>query len=176
VGAQGVFVYSRADAAGYDMRVWRTDPAGSIKGGVFKMNYWLLCLPREDMERCMRVGTFGLARKHILGNVVNGDPVVCCAGKGDWKIIGIGAATSDYYVDDTKVFLKDGYFPDRFDFKAEMLQKSGELGVMSIIDQLSFVKDLAYWAVFFRNGIVKMSKQDWELICKESNTSVVSRK
>ncbi len=128
------------------------------------MNYWLLCLPREDLEHCMRQGTFGLARKHILGHVAKGDAVVCCAGKGDWKIIGVGSATSDYYVDDAKVFLKDGYFPDRFDFIAETLPKDTEVDLMSMIDELSFVKNVAYWAVFFRNGIARMSKQDWELI------------
>lgn len=136
------------------------------------MNYWLLCLPRQDMVRCMEVGTFGLQRKHILGKVKKGDSVVCCAGKGDWKIIGVGSTTSDYYVDDKKVFLKDGYFPDRFDFDAESLPKDRELDVMSVIDRLSFVKELAYWAVFFRNGIVQMSKQDYELICHHIESSV----
>lgn len=135
------------------------------------MNYWLLCLPREDLEHCMRKGTFGLARKHILGNVSKGDAVVCCAGKGDWKIIGLGAATSDYYVDDTKVFLKEGYFPDRFDFAAEKLAREREVDVMSIVDDLSFVKNVAYWAVFFRNGIARMSKADWDLICRHSTGS-----
>jgi hypothetical protein len=112
----------------------------------------------------MQKGTFGLARKHVLGSVTMGDAVVCCAGKGDWKIIGLGEAVSDYYIDITKVFLKDGYFPDRFDFKSEKFQQGQEIDIMSIIDQLSFVKNLAYWAVFFRNGIVRLSKQDWELI------------
>jgi hypothetical protein len=139
------------------------------------MNYWLLCLPREDIEHCMKIGTFGLSRKHILGKVATGDAVVCCAGKGDWKIIGTGATTSNYYVDDKKLFLKDGYFPDRFDFTAETLPRAREVDVKSIIDQLSFVKDLAYWAVFFRNGVVAISKQDWELISKEISTSVAAR-
>ncbi len=53
------------------------------------MNYWLLCLPREDLEHCMRKGTFGLSRKCRIGHVRIGDRVVCCAGKGDWKIIGL---------------------------------------------------------------------------------------
>lgn len=61
------------------------------------MNYWLLCLPREDMLHCMKIRTFCLNRKHILGGVSKGDAVVCCAGKGDWKIRGTGSATSDYY-------------------------------------------------------------------------------
>ena len=128
------------------------------------MNYWFLCLPRADMEQCMAVGTFGLNRKFILGQVAEGDKVICCAGRGDWKIIGYGTASSNYYVDDRKIFLSDGLFPDRFDFTATKLSTAKELDVKSIIDQLGFVKDLAYWAVFFRNGIVKMSKLDWDLI------------
>lgn len=132
------------------------------------MNYWILRLPREDMVHCMRKGTFGLAKKHILGHVQEGDAIVCCAGKGDWKIIGVGSATSSYYVDDAKIFLKEGFFPDRFDFAAEDLAKDREVDVMSIIDELSFVKNVAYWAVFFRNGIAKMSKEDWDLICKNA--------
>lgn len=139
------------------------------------MNYWLICLPREDLEHCMRMGTFGLGRKHILGHVVTGDGVVCCAGKGDWKIIGQGTAISDYYVDAKKIFLKDGTFPDRFDFKAEKLPNERQVDLISLIDQLSFVGNLAYWAVFFRNGIVKISKQDWDLISKATSSSAVSR-
>lgn len=131
------------------------------------MSCWLLCLPRKDMEHCMTEGVFGLSRKHILGGVRKGDQIVCCAGKGDWKIIGCGAATTDYYVDDKKVFLKDGYFPDRFDFKAEMFPSGDEIDVIQSIDQFTFVKNVAYWAVFFRNGIVKLSKQDWDLIAKQ---------
>lgn len=128
------------------------------------MNYWLVCLPREDLVRCMQKGTFGLARKHILGKVSKGDAVVCCAGKGDWKVIGWGTASSDYYVDDAKIFLKEGSFPDRFDFVTDTLPTEQEIDLMLIIDQLSFVTNLAYWAVFFRNGIVQISKQDWDLI------------
>lgn len=131
------------------------------------MNYWFLCLTRADMEHCMSIGTFGLNRKFILGQVQTGDKIVCCAGKGDWKIIGSGSTTTDYYVDDRKVFLSEGVFPDRFDFTATKLSPETEFDVKSIIDQLTFVRDLAYWAVFFRNGIVKMSKQDWELITNE---------
>ena len=136
------------------------------------MNYWLLCIPREDMEQCMKVGTFGLSRKHILGNVVKDDMVVCCAAKGDWKVIGSGTAKSDYYVDIEKIFLAEGNFPDRFDFTSERLPKSQELDLMLIIDQLSFVKNLAYWPVFFRNGIVRLTKSDWVLIQKSIASNV----
>lgn len=128
------------------------------------MNYWLICLPREDLEHCIKIGTFGLGRKHVLGSVSSGDQVVCCAGKGDWKIIGCGEATGEYYLSVEKVFLKEGSFPGRFDFKANKLPEEQEVDIKQLLDQLSFVKDLAYWAVFFRNGIVKMTKKDWDLI------------
>lgn len=70
------------------------------------------------------------------------------------------------YFDDKQVFLSEGIFPDRFDFSAKKLHSDKEVDVMSIIDGLSFVTNLAYWAVYFRSGIVRMSKQDWELIMK----------
>lgn len=130
------------------------------------MNYWLVCLPRDDMLHCMKVGTFGLGRKHIIGSVAVGDAIVCCAGKGDWKIIALGHAISDYYVDLSAVFLKDGVFPDRFDFESVKLKPEFELDLMAIIDKLGFVTNIVYWAVYFRNGIVKLSEQDWELINK----------
>lgn len=72
------------------------------------MNYWLICLPRKDLERCIDGGVFGLARRQAISSVRQGDKIVCCAGKGDWKLIAVGDATSDYYIDDEPVFLKEG--------------------------------------------------------------------
>lgn len=140
------------------------------------MNYWLLCLPREDLEHCMKIGIFGLARKHTLGSVAKGDPIVCCAGKGDWRVIGHGSTTSDYYVDDRKVFLKEGHFVDRFDFSAQKLEPDRELDIKQIVDKLSFVTNVAYWPVFFRNGIAKMSKPDWDLILQTVGVSACGAK
>jgi EVE domain len=128
------------------------------------MNYWLICLPKEDLLHCIKIGTFGLARKHILAQVKEGDKLACLAGKGDWKFLASGQITSDYYVDDAPVFLKSGLFIDRFRFAATPFSK--ELDLMSIIDQLSFVTKLEYWAVYFRSGITKISEKDWELILK----------
>jgi len=116
---------------------------------------------------CIDIGTFGLARKRILGNVKNGDQVICLAGKGDWKFLALGTATSDYYVDDKQIFLKPGIFIDRFDFKATILPK--ELDLMSILGQLTFVSKIEYWAVYFRSGIVKISEQDWNLISEHAS-------
>ena len=126
------------------------------------MNHWLICLPREDMEHCIKIGTFGLGRKNYIGNVKSDDKVICCAGKGDWRVIASGEATSDYYLDVQPVFLKDGIFPDRFRFQAQKL--TTEKDIIQVLDQLSFITNIAYWAVYFRNGIVKISPDDWSLL------------
>lgn len=133
------------------------------------MRYWLLSLPREDMEHCMKVGVFGLRRKHTIGNVRSGDKIACYITK-EYKVIALGEATSDYYLDDEKVFRTEGHFIDRFKFKAPKL--APELNFMDVIDQLSFIKNIAYWSVYLRNGIVEMSAKDWDLLSKTADKSV----
>lgn len=127
------------------------------------MNYWLICLPRADMKRCIDKKTFGLSRKMVINQVREGDKIICCAGKGDWKVIAAGTATSDYFVDDEPIFLaQNDLFLDRFAFDAKPLAK--EVDLAHLLDKLSFVSNLAYWAVYFRNGIVKISQDDWTLL------------
>jgi hypothetical protein len=121
------------------------------------------------LKQCIKVGTFGLSRKNVIGGVQQGDRIICCAGKGDWKIIAKGTATSDYYNNDEPVFLKEGLFIDRFDFEARSL--SSEIDLLTLLDKLSFVTNLAYWAVYFRNGIVKISTEDWMLLVGESSSA-----
>lgn len=125
------------------------------------MNYWILSLPREDMECCIDVGTFGLNRKYILGKVEVGDQLACYVTK-EYKLIAFGEVTAPYYLDDTKVFRCEGLFPDRFDFKAKRLKD--EIDFVSFIDRLEFIKNLAYWSVHLRNGIVQISEKDWNVL------------
>lgn len=132
-----------------------------VLGRNIAVNYWIVTLARPDLEHCLKVGVFGLSRKNIISSVRKGDKVACCAGKGDWKFIALGEATSDYYVDDEPVFLKDGQFLDRFNFSAK---KCREQSLIELLDQLSFVSNPAFWAVYFRNGITKIDEHDWRLI------------
>lgn len=37
------------------------------------MNYWMICLPREDMEHCIKKGVFGATRCGPLKNAKKGD-------------------------------------------------------------------------------------------------------
>lgn len=134
------------------------------------MNYWIISLPREHMENCIKNGVFGLNRKYILGQVETGDKIACYVTK-EYKVVALGDVTEGYYVDDAKVFLGEGIFPDRFNFKAKKL--TPELDFMPIIDKMSFVKNLAYWSVYFRNGIVKISQKDFEIFDKLAQKPVL---
>lgn len=127
------------------------------------MNYWLIALPREDMEHCIKVGVFGAHRKHSIGNVQKGDKVACYITK-ESKIIALGEATSSYYMDDKKIFKSDGSFPDRFDFKAALLGVENEVDFKSMVDDLQFITNKFYWTVYLRTGISHMRQKDWELI------------
>jgi predicted RNA-binding protein len=127
------------------------------------MNYWIIALPRPDMENCIKIGAFGANRKGIVGYVETGDKVACYITK-EYKIIATGEVTQGYYLDDAKIFLRDGVFPDRFKFSAQQLKSSQELDFMSIVDKMSFIKNIAYWSAHFRNGILRMSQSDWNVM------------
>lgn len=135
------------------------------------MNYWIIALPREDMEHCIKVGTFGANRKHSIGNVQKGDKVACYVTK-ETKIIALGEASSNYYMDDKKIFKAEGVFPDRFDFKALPLGKENEINFKTMVDDLEFITNKFYWTVYLRNGIAKITKEDWELIKKRAKQPV----
>lgn len=131
------------------------------------MNYWIVALPREDMEHCIKVGTFGANRKQIIGNVKKGDKIACYVTK-ECKIIALGEATSSYYMDDKKIFKAEGAFPDRFDFQAIPLGKENELNFKSMVDDFQFITNKFYWTVYLRNGIAKITRDDWELISRRA--------
>lgn len=127
------------------------------------MNYWLICLPREDIEHCVAIGVFGLSRKHTISQVLNGDKVACLVTREkDWKVIALGEAVSDYYIDDKTVFKKPGIFVDRFDLRAQRLKP--EVSFTPFIEKMSFITKPAYWPVYFKNSIVKLSANDWQQI------------
>lgn len=135
------------------------------------MNYWLIALPREDMEHCIKVRTFGAQRKHAIGHVQKGDKVVCYVTK-ESKIIALGEAVSSYYLDDVKLFKAEGTFPDRFDFQAILLGKDNEIDFKTMVDDLQFITNKFYWTVYLRNGIAKISRDDWELISRRAKRMV----
>lgn len=129
------------------------------------MNYWMICLPREDMDHCLKIGTFGATRKVGIGKARKGDKVVCYVTK-DCKVIAVGELTSDYYMADDEIFKSKGVFPDRFNFKAQKLGSDKEIDIKSLVDDLSFITNKAYWSVFFRLSNRQLPKEDFILIEK----------
>ncbi|GAB1351641.1 MAG TPA: EVE domain-containing protein [Candidatus Rifleibacterium sp.] len=129
------------------------------------MNYWLICLPREDMDHCMKIGTFGATRRIGVAKARKGDKVVCYVSK-ECKIVGLGELTSDYYMSDEKVFRADDVFPDRFNFKAEKLGSEKEIEIRSLINDLGFITNKAYWSVFFRLSNRQLPEKDYLLIAR----------
>jgi predicted RNA-binding protein len=136
------------------------------------LNYWIIALPREDMEHCIKIGTFGLNRKGTLGRVKKGDKVACYITKEN-KIIALGEATSDYYMDDKRVFKASGMFPDRFDFKATLLGADNEVNIKTMVDDLSFITNKYYWSVYFRTGVAHIPEMDWKVI--ENRIGILSK-
>ncbi len=129
------------------------------------MNYWMICLPREDMDHCLKIGTFGATRKVGIGKARKGDKVVCYVTK-DCKVIAVGELTSDYYMADDEIFKAEGVFPDRFNFKAQKLGPEKEIDIKSIVDELGFITNKAYWSVFFRLSNRQLPKEDFHVIEK----------
>ena len=135
------------------------------------MSFWLICLPREDIERCVSIGTIGLGRPQGISKVRQGDGVVCLITKEKpWKVLAIGSATSDYYVDEKPVFRKQGTFIDRFDFTAETLNP--EPSFAELIDRLNFLRKKESWPAYFKSGIVRLTDADWRVFMDHSKVSV----
>ena len=130
------------------------------------MKYWILALPREHIEHCMKVGTFGMKRKGHLEKMTKGDKVVLFATK-EAKILGFGEVTKEYYVDDAKVFLAQtvrDVFPDRIQFKSNKLPKDQEIDFKPLVWDLSFIKNPSYWGAHFVSGMCEIPEKDYNLL------------
>lgn len=127
------------------------------------MTGWIIALPREDMEHCIKTGVFGMNRKWVLGSIREGDPIVCYVTK-EKKIIALGHCTAEYYLDDSKIFLREGSFIDRIKFKAEKIPI--ELDFQPLVDDMQFIKNKKFWQVFSKFVIFKITDADFENIRK----------
>lgn len=126
------------------------------------MSKWIICLPREDMEHCIQIGTFGLSSKQSLSRVKIGDEVSCCVTREKpWKLIAFGKATSELFIDDAPVFRKEGRFYYRFSFDAVRLDSGKEVDLQQLLPSLSFVSNILHWPIYFKGGIKSISEEDW---------------
>lgn len=144
------------------------------------MKYWLIAIPREDMEHCIKIGCYGRNAAPKLLPVESGDKIACYVSR-ESKIIALGEVTRGYYQSDKKVFLASdrpeqndwwrrgadrSAFPHRIDFKAVKLDR--EIDFRPLIDKLSFIKKPEYWPAYIRRGFATLSEKDWNTICKKA--------
>lgn len=125
------------------------------------------------MAHCIDVETFGLNRKFVLGRMLPGDRIACYVTK-EFKIVAFGEVTEPYYIDDERVFpwaSGSQLFVDRIKFKAKKLDKTKEINFIDYIDQMSFIKNIAYWSAHFNGSVVQISKKDFEVLKGQETAS-----
>lgn len=135
--------------------------------------YWIIALPRDRMQFCMKVGVFGLNRKFILGKVQKGDGIACYVTK-DCKFVGFGSVTEPYYLTVEPIFTNkeifgEGYtlFPDRINFECEPLSSQLEVEFKPLINQMHFISNPKFWTVHFSVGILEIPEEDWNTIISQ---------
>ncbi len=137
------------------------------------MRFWIIVLPRERMDLCVKLGTFGLSKKFILGGMSVGDRIACYITK-EKKIAGFGTVTASYYVDDKPIFgIDEGkIYPDRVDFTAKLLSSDNEIDFAELLDDMQFITNRSHWSARFAGGLCEISEHDWKCITKKVDTEV----
>lgn len=129
------------------------------------MNYWIVALPRPDMERCLEIGTFGMNYAYLLGRVQPGDKIVFIASRREWQVMAFGEVVKGHYVSSKRVFLSNaGVFEHRIDFEAKTLPLKSELDFRTIVHRLSFIGNAVKWGPYFMHAIREMAEKDWTYI------------
>lgn len=125
------------------------------------MNYWMLCLPRPDMEHCIKIGSYGLKRALVINNVKADDKLVLYVSR-ECKVIALGTVTKGFYRSSRPVFRAAGNFDFRFDFQS--IKTDPELDFKTLLDKLPLTKDSRNWGGRLRMGIANISSADWSII------------
>lgn len=137
------------------------------------MRAWIVALPRPDLERCIELGCFGKEQAAFrIIEVAEGDGVVFYALK-ESRIVALGKVVRGYYRDETPKFLKEGVFPNRFDFAAKMLDDK-ELDVRNLSSRLTSIPEGGNFGLLVKGGFRELNIEDWNLICGEAGVAEMS--
>lgn len=150
---------------------------GSSSNRLDLMRYWLIAILRDDLEHCIKIGTYGRKNSSKLADVKVGDGIVCYACR-ESKIIALGCVTKAYYVDKKRAFKcqqgdrfrygreSEEQFEHRIDFSAGLLEP--EIDFKQLIRQLGFIKKPDSWHAYIRRGFAEILEKDWELISSKA--------
>ncbi len=128
------------------------------------MKYWLIAVSKLDMERILKLGTFGRNSNARVLEVSVGDKLAFYVTK-ESRIVAVGEVSQGYYLSEKRIFRDDrSTYPHRIDFRAKELQESVDF--KPLVTKLSFIKIPAYWPAYIRRGFAEMTEKDWSVICK----------
>lgn len=122
---------------------------------------WIIVANRENLERCARLGVFGLGQKSVLGRVRVGDRLVAYI-RGEKVFAGLGKVTEPYYLDDSPLF-EGGLYPDRIGIQLELFPPNQSKDIWYFLDNLRFPKDKTRWSASLVGGIRQIPREDCEL-------------
>ncbi len=87
------------------------------------------------------------------------------------RVVGVMSVVSEPFVDKRKIFKPAGsageeIFPYRVRVKKELIPK-GWVEFKPLVDKLKFIKNKQYWTGALRRAMVKIPKEDYELLVQE---------
>ena len=118
----------------------------------------------EMIEKVKTSGKWYIGRKTLYRKQLSkGDKILFYqAGEEGKKFVGSGELLSNLQVDDTNIF----------DFvtvgNIELWRK--HVPINDLIDDLSFIKDRKHWGLYIQGGIVRITKDDFELVLRKARS------
>lgn len=144
------------------------------------MNYWLCVTNGDNWRVVVSKGVWGVSErfKRPLELVKSGDKLVFYLvqekREGELlpsRVVGVMSVVSEPFVDEKKIFKPAGsageeIFPYRVRVKKELIPK-GWVEFKPLVDRLKFIKNKQYWTGALRRAMVRIPKEDYELIVQE---------
>lgn len=127
------------------------------------MRYWLIAIPRQDLNRCLELGVFGRSSKNKFLGVEPGDKLAFYV-TGEYTIAALGWVTEGYFFDSSDIFHRQGDFPHRIRFAAKQLIEPIEF--KPLVTKFRFIRKPEYWPAYIRRGFAELFEEDWALIAE----------
>ena len=144
------------------------------------MDYWL-CVTNEDNWRVVvSDGVWGVSErfKRSLERVKPGDKLVFYLvqerREGELvpsRIVGVMSVVSEPFIEEKRIFKPAGsagekIFPCRVKVSRELIPGRW-VEFKPLVDKLKFIKNKRYWTGALRRAMVKIPKEDYELLVQE---------
>jgi len=133
-------------------------------------SYWICVTNEENWEVVKAKGIWGVSerRKRELMSVRPGDLLVFYVTPK--RIGGVFRVISEPYIDREPIFIpvksRDEVFEYRVRVEPVLLPKE-PIDFTPLVEKLSFIKNKKYWTAPLRRAMLKISREDYEVIEEE---------